>query len=366
MTPWSTSPNLIEEFKGWLLSPDAKAVPPRQAKQNIAQVLKIWEAVSEGSFEMRFLFDRKLIRDRWSANFEIIRKPATTKAYITSLRHFFYFVINDDPSDVADEFKIKCNSLIVTCSNWIGVYRKKQKKSRWENDLRQLAQLFTVDDMKKLDNSKVVSFAKSVLSKATIMVVQTMQEFSTARDYVLMYLCLDNASRPGALANMTLSEFEGAVLRDGSYRIMVLNHKTLETSGPACIVVRAELMKEFHGYICLRNKLTGVGIRKADPVFIAWTGSKMSSSMVSAQINSFWGKSVGHSSLRPRISGALVRKSAVSKVYEENRDLSKDLAGLMCHSEETAKRVYALQEKTKKAGETNAALRHIMRKPTGK
>ena len=127
MTPWSTSPNLIEEFKRWLLSPDAKAVPPRQAKQNIAQVLKIWETVSEGSFEMRFLFDRKLIRDRWSANFEIIRKPATTKAY-TSLRHFFYFIINDDPSDVADEFKRKCNSLIVTCSNWIGVYRKKQKK----------------------------------------------------------------------------------------------------------------------------------------------------------------------------------------------------------------------------------------------
>jgi len=84
---------------------------------------------------------------------------------------------------------------------------------------------------------------------------------------------------------------------------------------------------------------------------------------VTAQINSFWGKAVGHNEERPRISGALVRKSAVSKVYEKDRHLSRDLAGLMCHSEDTAKRIYALQEKTKKAGETSVALRRIMRTP---
>ena len=109
-------------------------------------------------------------------------------------------------------------------------------------------------------------------------------------------------------ANMTLSEFEGAVLKDGFY-----GFESPETSGPACIVVRAELTKEFHSYIFLQNKLTGVSITKVDPVFIAWTGSKMFSSMV----NSFWGKSVGHSSVRPRIFGALVRKSAVSKVHQQ-------------------------------------------------
>ena len=85
--------------------------------------------------------------------------------------------------------------------------------------------------------------------------------------------------------------------------------------------------------------------------------------MVTAQISSFWGKAVGHSAERPRISGALVRKSSVSKVYKHHRHLSKNLAGLMCHSEETAKRVYALEDKTRKAGETSAALRKIMREP---
>ena len=91
----------------------------------------------------------------------------------------------------------------------------------------------------------------------------------------------------------------------------------------------------------------------------------MNSSMVTAQISSFWGKAVGHSSVRPRISGALVRKSTVSKIYENNRHLSGDLAGLMCHSEDTAKRVYALQDKSRKAVETSAAVRRIMREPSG-
>ena len=242
---------------------------------------------------------------------------------------------------MSEELKKKCTSLEVTCTNWISVYRKKQKKSRWQNDLRQLPQLFTLDDLHKLDLSEVVTYAKSVLGKAFLM-FPTMQAFATARNYLLMYLCLDNASRTGAIANMTLGEFNASSLKKESYRIIVLDYKTLETAGSACIVAQAELMREFEGNLALRNRLTGVRTLLTDPVFISWTGSKMLSSMVSAQSNSFCDKAVGHSIERPRISGALMKKSVVSKVYEDNRHLSKHLAGLMRHSEDTAKRVYTL------------------------
>ena len=73
----------------------------------------------------------------------------------------------------------------------------------------------------------------------------------------------------------------------------------------------------------------------------------MSSSMVSTQLNSFWGKVVGHTKERPRISATLVRKSVVSKVRTQKRELGKDLTDLMCHSEDTAKRSYFFQEKKK-------------------
>ena len=82
----------------------------------------------------------------------------------------------------------------------------------------------------------------------------------------------------------------------------------------------------------------------------------MSSSMVLAQLNSFWGKAVGHTKERPRINATLVRKSVVSKVRTQKLELGKDLADLMCRSEDTAKRSYFFQEKTKRRGSTSATL----------
>ena len=81
----------------------------------------------------------------------------------------------------------------------------------------------------------------------------------------------------------------------------------------------------------------------------------MSSSMMSAQLNSFWGKAVGHTQERPRINPTLVRKSAVIKVHGQKPQLKRDLANLMSHSEDTARRSYFLQKKSKNAGSTSAA-----------
>ena len=71
---------------------------------------------------------------------------------------------------------------------------------------------------------------------------------------------------------------------------------------------------------------------------MSWSGKRVSSSMVLVQLNSFWGKAVGHTKESPRITATLARKSVVSKVRTQKLELGKDLADLMCHSEDTAKR----------------------------
>ena len=70
--------------------------------------------------------------------------------------------------------------------------------------------------------------------------------------------------------------------------------------------------------------------------------------MVSAQLNSFWEKVVGHTKEMPRTSATFLRKSVVSK--GRTQKLEKDLADLMYHSEDTSKRSYFFQEKNKKVG----------------
>ena len=88
--------------------------------------------------------------------------------------------------------------------------------------------------------------------------------------------------------------------------------------------------------------------------------------MVSAQLNSFWGKAVRHTKERPRISATLVRKSVVSKVCTQKPELGKDLADLMCHSEDTAKRSYFFQEKKQKSGVVRVLLFEVFYEKMGK
>jgi len=87
----------------------------------------------------------------------------------------------------------------------------------------------------------------------------------------------------------------------------------------------------------------------------------MSSSMVTTQLHSFWGKTVGHTSIKPRFNATKVRKFAVTKVYGEKPEMKKDLAMMMCHSENTASKSYFLQNKTKQASKTSSDLRELMR-----
>ena len=46
----------------------------------------------------------------------------------------------------------------------------------------------------------------------------------------------------------------------------------------------------------------------------------------------------------------LVRKSVVSKVCTQKPEFGKELADLMCHSEDTSKRPYLFQNKKQKGG----------------
>ena len=61
-----------------------------------------------------------------------------------------------------------------------------------------------------------------------------MGNYCEARDYLLTSLIFDNASRPGAISNMTLVEYKRATERDIGYVISVIKHKT-EHKNPVSI-----------------------------------------------------------------------------------------------------------------------------------
>ena len=339
LTSWKEF-ELLSQFSRWLVSPDRKSKNTCQAKQHVRQVEVILQDSSQHSFELEFLFNQQSIRDKWLLTFEQKRKPGTVKSYLHSLI-FFYKVILCDESEECARFILKCNSMIAAMESWLGRYRKQVQHTRWKKDLLQLTQLFKVSEIKASDNSDYVRYCQSTIYKIRrSRKAPVFKEFTAVLGYMLMYLCFDNTSRTGALANMSCQEYLNATYSDGSYKVALLDHKTLTTFEPCVLVFTSALYEEARVfYHQFRNSLEGIDIKRYDDkFFMSWSGKRVSSSMVSVQLNSFWGKGVGHTKERPRITATLVRKSVVSKVRTQKLELGKYLADLMCHSEDTAKR----------------------------
>ena len=102
-----------------------------------------------------------------------------------------------------------------------------------------------------------------------------------ARGYIITSLILSNASRPGSIRNMTLSQFRAANIdKNGLCIVFVTNHKTAATSGPAVIVFTPELYHKCRIFVQkIRNHLAGVMISGESVVFLSWNGNKMSSAL---------------------------------------------------------------------------------------
>jgi len=356
MTPWKSS--IFDTFENWLCSPDGKCKPRRQSIQHSRQSLVILKECSDHTFNFESIFNRKSLRDKWLCKIEIEKKPGTVKSYLHSLRFFYQYVLCEKPEALSSYVK-KCEELIIVIGNWLAVYRDKQKSHTWKNELRNLEQLLTSSDLNTLDNSAHVSYCRHTVTDSTIE-TPTMKQFVSVRNYLMMYLCIDNASRTGAIANMTVKEFSKASRENNVYRVHVFDHKTVATSGPAVLVFTSSLYNEANLFLSrFRNKL--LGLENAASFFISWNGKKLASFMVTTQLNSFWGKAVGHTEDRPRFNATMVRKYAVTKVHNQKPEMKKNLALLMCHSDQTAVKSYYLQEKTKNACKTSTNLRDLLR-----
>ena len=80
------------------------------------------------------------------------------------------------------------------------------------------------------------------------------------RDYIIIYLCIENAYRTGTSTNMTCSEFPRARQENGSYQVAVFNHKTIVTCGPANNIFWSILYEQANIYYSKFLNNLGIGI----------------------------------------------------------------------------------------------------------
>ncbi|XP_065657834.1 uncharacterized protein LOC136082440 [Hydra vulgaris] len=228
---------LIKDFVTFLESRDGGSKDQRQASKHskIIQTIVRYKDNSDINFDN--LFDRKFMNDWLSNSVSITGKKrlnGTMKTYLGSVQHFLRFLCVTEQNGY-DYEKIKKFEPVLKAWKrdlWKGIEERKHNKN--------------LEDLKKFPNhDKISNFDKSELRALSISTLKeyvckvnnpsiTRAGFCNVRDYLLTHLVLNNASRPGAIANMTLEEFQSADKQDDGYVVSVKKHKA-SYKGPAHI-----------------------------------------------------------------------------------------------------------------------------------
>ena len=357
----SKEDELLDEFVSWLQSPDGGKKPERTAMKHKAVVMQIVRHEDSQNVNYKNLYDRAFLNN-WMVKYqEEGRQAGTIKTYLGSVLHLLNFLIITEKT-IFEFDKIK--KIQVILQQWRRNLWKDIQKRKHEKMLIDIARFPKAEEIIVMDKSERTKGAISTLKRHMCTSPKiTRSSFCSVRDYLLMYLIFDNASRPGAISNMTLKEFRDAITQNDGYVIRVLNHKTAH-KGPANISMSQELFDNVYNYIkFMRNKLPGIRFEDKDTVFVSWSGNKMESNMITMQMNSYWSRIHDKTD---RINPTIVRKFTTTTVHKNKPELKQDTAHLLCHGIRTAENHYALIEKQDKASCTSKELRMAQREPAKK
>ncbi|CAH3188945.1 unnamed protein product, partial [Porites evermanni] len=319
--PQKLADDVITEFEAWLRSADGGQLDEKTSHQHGKQVSKLLKVVDD-KCNLTSLFDGCLINQKFLEDYAKKEyHPKTTQSYLMSLRHFYSYSLTGQVGlTISKETVISLRDKV---GRWSSSFRQNCAKRQWEKMEEDFHALITPDQIKRFETSKaardVVCLLGQLSGAHNIQITQA--QYTLIRDFLLVEISIDNANRAGALANMTVAEYDRMTKESDEFVVLVKNHKTVSTHGPARIA--------------------------------------MVSSQINKAIKSVWKKA----EVEGAPSSTLFRKSAVSSVHScsESNEARGNLADLMAHNVSTATRFYRLREKSKSSVKASQHLRQVMR-----
>lgn len=203
--------------------------------QHVSQLKRVMAVTGAG---LASLIDAKEIRDVFLRHATEKYYPATIKSYLMSLHHYCSFLLEDKPHGV-DYVKDDVIALREKLKKWSASYKRDSTRRRWEKMEEDVSSLVTPEKVKEFDQSQAARDAVIILGKLcgahSMEITQAM--YTLVRDYLIAQIMIDNANRAGVVAFMTVQEFQRSRMEDDRYVVRVLHHKTVDTHGPAQVVL---------------------------------------------------------------------------------------------------------------------------------
>ena len=351
--------DLLHEFVQWQKSIDGGNRAERQAQKHKRIVMSIVRHNDDTEINYEYLSCPSFLNSWMTKLKDENKDPSTIKTYLNSVKHFIDFIVASEKELFKNQNLEKVRVLL---RQWRNTLYKEIQELDYEKQLNARDFFPTPSEIEIFDKSEISISAMTTLKQAAaapnFQVTKT--NFCLVRDYILTSLIFDNASRPGALSNMTLHEYSKVVFKDGGYVISVKKHKT-KHKGPAHIALSTKNFKWLNTYLNkFRNQLDGIDTNPKHTVFVSWNGGPMDSSLITTQMGTFWKRALGKSSAK--INPTLVRKFTTTTVHENVPSMKQKTANLLCHSLGMAEKKYALYDKQQAAVGTSAALKQVQRR----
>ena len=337
---------VFQQFQKWMSSADGGKLDAKTSEQHCKQASKLLSIVDEKK-QLASLYDSQVINDRFlEGHAKKNYHPKTTQSYLMSLRHFYAFSLTCEFCDGISKEQIV--ALKEKVSRWSSSFRHSSAKRQWEKMEEDLHSLISPEQINEFERSEVSREAICLLGQLSgaHCITLTQAQYTLVRDFLIVEISVDNAIRSGALANMTMGEFKKRRKEGEDNVLLIKDHKTLESHGPARIVLSAKLDSWMTIFVReVRSQVTGVTNDDDSRVFLSWNAQSLASSQISKSMKSVWKKA----KIDGDPSSTILRKSAVSKVHNvaSSSEEHNDLANLMAHDVATARNYYRLQEKAK-------------------
>ena len=233
-------------------------------------------------------------------------------------------------------------------------------RRRWEKHEEDVSVLITPEKTKEFDASQASRNAVFILGElgGNTVVEMNPSKYTLVRDYLIAHIMIDNASHAGVVSSMTVEEFQRARVERERYVFRVLKHKTMDTHGPAQVVLTKLLYSYINVFIKqMRPRLPAALSVGKQALLLSWFGNQIESNQMTKDLSSIFKKA----GIKGPVHHTLYRKSAVSQCHARHKEISSNLADLMAHRECTAEKYDRLSEKNKTFVKASKKLHGIMR-----
>ena len=111
------------------------------------QVIKVVDVIHPNTKQLSNLFDCTLIRSKFVRDFaEGVYTPKTIKGYLTSIRHFCSYVLQEKPVGLLFQ-ESELTELRDRLQRWAKAYKRECGKQKWKKAKTNIERLVTPDKL---------------------------------------------------------------------------------------------------------------------------------------------------------------------------------------------------------------------------